>query len=588
MAQAQENPVNEAKYLEFFGLDRVPFARLFTPSQIFDSVQYSLLMSHLARATEKTDSLVVLRGSAGSGKTTLLNRYLSNLDEDVFFATIDDSCRTATNFYSTFLRQLGFRDIMGTLKELRRITTEFLVHRASIGDTVLMVIDNAHLIRPVVLDQLNWIAAARVDDRRVLSVVISGDSSIARIVESPALQELRFRSHVDFQIRLFTEGETAEYMRYRLDQAGNADAVEFDEKAQALIYRFTGGYPGPINKLCGVLLSECCEQETRTVGQEMVRTTASDLELLPHVFPLHSRVRRQADKPEERITERESSAMTPEEQHARNSRSEIAQLMEALTETRQALRESEEKCRVAIADLEKEQQALKIAVVNADEARSRNQDLDFMNAQLEASVDELRADLKTADKLGSELETVEKQLEEARSERESLRSQVAGIPELKQTLADKDARIAILTAELAKMTNEATATLLVEQIDLPPNKPKECKKDQEQEHQTKSVGGIAFFEIVRNDKIEQVLKVEETASRIIIGRDADSDMRLDSKFVSRYHALMLCAGGYVRIEDLNSFNGTLVNLKKIIRTDLKPGDMIMIGDFQLHARRAND
>lgn len=476
MAQAQENPVNEAKYLEFFGLDRVPFARLFTPSQIFDSVQYSLLMSHLARATEKTDSLVVLRGSAGSGKTTLLNRYLSNLDEDVFFATIDDSCRTATNFYSTFLRQLGFRDIMGTLKELRRITTEFLVHRASIGDTVLMVIDNAHLIRPVVLDQLNWIAAARVDDRRVLSVVISGDSSIARIVESPALQELRFRSHVDFQIRLFTEGETAEYMRYRLDQAGNADAVEFDEKAQALIYRFTGGYPGPINKLCGVLLSECCEQETRTVGQEMVRTTASDLELLPHVFPLHSRVRRQADKPEERITERESSAMTPEEQHARNSRSEIAQLMEALTETRQALRESEEKCRVAIADLEKEQQALKIAVVNADEARSRNQDLDFMNAQLEASVDELRADLKTADKLGSELETVEKQLEEARSERESLRSQVAGIPELKQTLADKDARIAILTAELAKMTNEATATLLVEQIDLPPNKPKECKK----------------------------------------------------------------------------------------------------------------
>jgi type II secretory pathway predicted ATPase ExeA len=427
VAQAQENPVSEAKYLEFFGLNRAPFACLSTPSQIFDSAQYSLLMSHLASATEETDCLVVLRGSNGSGKTTLLNRYLSKLDEDVFFVTIDDSCRAATDFYSTFLRQLGFKDIIGTLKELRSITTEFLVHRASIGDTVLMVIDNAHLIRPVVLDQLQWIAAARVDDRRVLSVVIAGDSSIARIIESPALQELKFRSHIDFQIRVFTEVEAAEYMQYRLDQAGNAFAVEIDEKAQSLIYRFTGGYPGPINKLCGALLSECCEQGTRTVGQEIVRTVASDLELLPHVFPSHGRIRRQADRPEERITERESTAKKRKAQSARKSASEITQLNEALTKARWALRESEEARRAVVADLKKEQRELKTAMTNVHKARSRNQDLDVMNAQLEASVEELKADLKTADKLGDELEAVEKQLEEARSECESLQSQAADI-----------------------------------------------------------------------------------------------------------------------------------------------------------------
>jgi len=70
VAQAQENPVSEAKYLEFFGLNRAPFACLSTPSQIFDSAQYSLLMSHLASATEETDCLVVLRGSNGSGKSS--------------------------------------------------------------------------------------------------------------------------------------------------------------------------------------------------------------------------------------------------------------------------------------------------------------------------------------------------------------------------------------------------------------------------------------------------------------------------------------------------------------------------------------
>jgi DNA repair exonuclease SbcCD ATPase subunit len=212
-------------------------------------------------------------------------------------------------------------------------------------------------------------------------------------------------------------------MHYRLDQAGNAYAVEIDEKAQSLIYRFTGGYPGPINKLCGALLSECCEQETRIVGQEMVRTIAGDLEMLPHVFPLHGRVRRQADKPEERITERRSGVKKSKENRATNSASDIKQLYDALTETRQALRESEEARSAAIADLKQQQRALEIASASADKARSRNQDLDVMNAQLEATVEELKADLRTADKLGVELDAVEKQLEEATSECESLRPQ---------------------------------------------------------------------------------------------------------------------------------------------------------------------
>ncbi len=590
MAQAQENPVSEAKYLEFFGLQRAPFARLSSPSQIFDSAQYSLLMSHLASATEETDCLVVLRGSDGSGKTTLLNRYLSNLDEDVFFATIDNSCRTATEFYSTFLRQLGFKDIMGTLKELRSITKEFLVHRASTGDTVLMVIDNAHLIRPVVLDQLHWIAAARVEDRRILSVVIAGNSSISRIIESPALQELRFRSHIDFHIRVFSDEETAEYMRYRLEQAGNIEAVEIDDQAQALIYRFTGGNPGPINKLCHALLNECFEQESTTIEQEMVRTLASDLELLPHVVPLHGKGRRRGDKPEECITERESAPKKRKKKRARKSAPKNTQLNEALTESRQALRESEKTRKAAIADLKKEQRALKTSESNAVKAKAKFEKLDEMRVKLQGAVRELKADLKTADKLGSELDTVEKQLKEARSECESLQSQVTDIPELNQTIADKDARIAILTADLAKLTSEATATqaLLPEQIDPPPKKRKKPKKKKKARKQEKRTGPIDFFEIVRENKIEQVLELDGTPCRIMIGRDDDNDLQLESEFVSRHHALMFCMDGEVRVEDLNSFNGTLVNLKKINRTDLKTDDMIIIGDFQIHARRSND
>ena len=91
MARALENPTGDPTYLEFFGFTRPPFARLSKPSQIFHTEQYSLLMAHLAAATEQPDCLVVVCGADGSGKTTLLNRYITSLGDDVCFATIDDS-----------------------------------------------------------------------------------------------------------------------------------------------------------------------------------------------------------------------------------------------------------------------------------------------------------------------------------------------------------------------------------------------------------------------------------------------------------------------------------------------------------------
>jgi general secretion pathway protein A len=76
-------------YLEFFGFTRPPFARLSQPAEIFHTEQYSILMAHLASATEQPDCLVVVCGADGSGKTTLLNRYITSLGEDISFATID-------------------------------------------------------------------------------------------------------------------------------------------------------------------------------------------------------------------------------------------------------------------------------------------------------------------------------------------------------------------------------------------------------------------------------------------------------------------------------------------------------------------
>jgi hypothetical protein len=76
-------------------------------------------------------------------------------------------------------------------------------------------------------------------------------------------------------------------------------------------------------------------------------------------------------------------------------------------------------------------------------------------------------------------------------------------------------------------------------------------------------------------------------SRAVVGRDPDMDISLDDTFVSSKHALFEVIGGVLRVEDLHSTNGTLVNGRDIagIR-DLQAGDRIEIGDtvFEVEVR----
>jgi type II secretory pathway predicted ATPase ExeA len=286
---------SEPTYLDFFGMARAPFCKLSAPSELFYSDQCSLLNSHLTGATEQPGSLIVVCGADGSGKTTLLNQYLAGLGDDLCHATFDETCVEGTQFYCSFLAQIGFGEISGTLHELRRITREYLIHQRRRGEHVLFFMDNTQLMRPAVLEQLRWIAEINIDNERVLSVVLAGNLNLPRILDSPAMRSLNFRYHTNFHIRAYSEIETDDYVRHHLTLAGAADAAKFSDESRALIYRFTGGIPRTINRLCNAVLTESCVQGTRVINEERIRSVAAARRILPHAAPINGKGRRKTD-----------------------------------------------------------------------------------------------------------------------------------------------------------------------------------------------------------------------------------------------------------------------------------------------------
>lgn len=62
-------------------------------------------------------------------------------------------------------------------------------------------------------------------------------------------------------------------------------------------------------------------------------------------------------------------------------------------------------------------------------------------------------------------------------------------------------------------------------------------------------------------------------ARVVIGRDPEADIVLDSPYVSRKHAEIQFKGGYWFITDLNSKNGVFRNMNRI-----QPGSQILLND----------
>ena len=468
MARALKNPIEDPAYLDFFGMKQPPFAPLSGPSQIFHSDQYSLLMTHLAGITEQSDCLMVICGADGSGKTTLLNRHTTSLGPDVSFATFDETCADGNQFYCAFLRQLGFQDISGSLQELRRITREFLIHRGIAGDPVLVIIDNAHLVSPSVFEQLRWIAETKVEETRVLSIVLAGNSDLPRIMDSPAMRMLKFRSHIDFTIRVYTEEETEDYVRHRLRLAGGADAAKFSVEARQLIYRFTGGTPSLINMLCNEVLTEGCAQKTRVITDELVRAVADRHQLVPHVVPLQSKGRRSTDPAiefaipdqatEERITAREVSpkqaveSPTPgptiPEVDAKKLLEQISKLSEQLGELKAERKRARKDVRSRDKQIDKLKEQLSSLKAEQEhgqlEISKRDKELSSFDERLGVVLterDQARSDVSSRDKALSELE---EQLDEFQVERE----------QAKRELSARDKELSNLNDQLDALQSE--------------------------------------------------------------------------------------------------------------------------------------
>jgi len=370
------------------------------------------------------------------------------------------------------------------------------------------------------LEQLRWLCEIKIKDRRVLSVVLGGNADIVRVVDAPAMRQTKFGSHIVFSIRNYSEEETAKYVWHRLRLAGGNDGVKFQNEASSLIHRYSGGVPHLINRLCNGVLAEAYGLQSRVITEKIVRTAADKKALLPHVIPLHGKGRCRTDldfkharvvpetagvDPEKllqqlaRLSEQldhvradktralqdidarnndiivlrdELDSQTTEVEKLAHSLAidadEITQQNLALSDSAIALLNSEDRSKNLATDLRRETRATKAAENELAKATATVEELSQAKQELQATVDDVQADLtaglKVADERAVEIEVFEKntadlkdEIEGKTGELDSLRDELTS---LRNRLASRNQDVANLESWLEESQKERTSAQL--------------------------------------------------------------------------------------------------------------------------------
>src|SRR5437899_9140585 len=71
---------------------------------------------------------------------------------------------------------------------------------------------------------------------------------------------------------------------------------------------------------------------------------------------------------------------------------------------------------------------------------------------------------------------------------------------------------------------------------------------------------------------------------LLVGRDPECDIQIDSRKISRRHCCLAQVSGYLVVRDLGSTNGIRINGVRVLEGRLREGDEVTIGNSRFKVR----
>lgn len=268
------------KHLEYFGLQEDPFSLTPDMRYWYPSVTHREAVASLLHGIQTRKGVMTVTGSAGVGKTLVLEYVTEHLaGAHIEFAMIMNSRLTTDEFFEALSR-----DLLLSVESPRKVPVlialqERVVAAGHKGSTLVILVEDAHRLRPDVLEEIELLSNYESRRGRMLQIILSGHPGLDGMLDSMNLRSLKQRISVRAKLRELDASETAAYINGRLRTAGAVDLDFFPISTARAVWDKTGGVPRLINSLAGAVMQTACALDRKAIGPDLVDRVANNVEL---------------------------------------------------------------------------------------------------------------------------------------------------------------------------------------------------------------------------------------------------------------------------------------------------------------------
>jgi type II secretory pathway predicted ATPase ExeA len=264
-------------YRLLFGLHTEPFSADIRCDQILVTETVSAVAQRIDYAM-RIGAIALVTGEIGSGKSTAL-RYVSERMHPAQHLCLYITATTGSilELYRQIVGALGLAN-RGVSKALMLQTIRQQIVELCCAKKIklLLIIDEASLLRMEVLAELHTLVQFEKDAKPYLPLVLAGQNNLLDALcyrtAAPLASRVVARSHLE-AVKL---QEIKQYIEHHLAIAG-LDHNPFDDPAVIAIHQGSGGLLRKANHLARGALIVAAKQKSLSVGAEHVRLAATEL-----------------------------------------------------------------------------------------------------------------------------------------------------------------------------------------------------------------------------------------------------------------------------------------------------------------------
>jgi general secretion pathway protein A len=253
----------------WFGLKRFPFEKNIKSQDALDTGPFKECLARLDYI-KRRGGILLLTGDPGVGKTFALRRYVDSLNENLFktyYTPLATLSRADLLYHIN--RLLGLTPRLSKSAIYNQIQKALLDSKEQLGKTILLIIDEAHLLQTGPLEELRLLTNFKMDSYDPFILILSGQSDLRRVMEFAVMEPFNQRIAMRYHMPGLGLEETKLYVDHYLKLAGAKEPL-FDEHAFEAVHEVSFGIPRKIGAVTEAALTYAMFGQKRTVTPEMV------------------------------------------------------------------------------------------------------------------------------------------------------------------------------------------------------------------------------------------------------------------------------------------------------------------------------